>query len=166
MTRRRLACWAWLLALALPRWALAAEPARLLAEFPRGQMVLETSGPRCVQLDVFLASTASQRAQGLMYVESLDEHEGMYFGYGEPVGITMWMKNTPLPLDMIFIGDDLRVSRVEARTTPYSTERIYSGAPAIGVLEVSGGAAARWGVTPGTRVLGALGSAAVQQRGD
>lgn len=153
----------WLAATALPGGAKALEPARLAADFPRGQMVLETSGPRCLLLDVYLATTPEQRSQGLMFVESMDEFEGMYFGYREPVGIAMWMKNTPLPLDMIFIGEDSRVTRVEAQTTPYSTARIESGGPVIGVLEVRGGSAARWGVKPGTRILGAARDAAAQQ---
>lgn len=159
-TERRGPALLWLLAAILPGGAGALEPARLVAEFPRGQMVLETSGPRCLLLDVYLATTPEQRAQGLMFVEAMDEFEGMYFGYPAPIGIAMWMKNTPLPLDMIFIGEGRRVTRVEAQTTPYSTERIESGGPVMGVLEVRGGMAARWGVNPGTRIL--AGEAAAQ----
>jgi uncharacterized membrane protein (UPF0127 family) len=118
-------------------------------------MILETRGPRCLALDIYLASTPEQRAQGLMFVEDLGEFEGMYFGYPEPMGLVMWMKNTVLPLDMVFIRDDLRIARIAANTTPFSLDRIESGEPVIGVLEVNGGFAARWGVTPGTRVLGA-----------
>jgi hypothetical protein len=151
-----------LVASVLPGGARALEPARLVADFPRGQMVLETGGPRCLLVDVYLATTPEQRSQGLMFVESMDEFEGMYFGYRDPSGIVMWMKNTPLPLDMIFIGEDFRVTRVEAQTTPYSLTRIESGAPVVGVLEVGGGLAARWGVKPGTRILGFARDAAPQ----
>lgn len=160
-SERALGALLWLVA-SLPTAVPALEPARLVAGFPRGHMVLETGGPRCLLLDVYLAITPDQRSQGLMYVESLDEFEGMYFGHREPVGLAMWMKNTPLPLDMIFIGEGLLVTRVEARTTPFSTTRIESGSPVVGVLEVGGGLAARWGVTPGTRILGAARYAAPQ----
>jgi len=159
----------WLLALlglvtaTLPGAAAALEPERLVAGFPRGQMVLETSGPRCIRLDIFLATTPEQRAQGLMWVESLEEFEGMYFGNAAPADLAMWMKNTPLPLDMIFIGEGGKVTRVEARTTPFSLTRIESGSPVIGVLEVAGGSADRWGVRPGTRVLLAVRDLAAQQ---
>lgn len=152
----------WLAAALLPGGAGALEPARLVADFPRGQMVLETSGPRCLLLDVYVATTPEQRSQGLMFVESMDEFEGMFFGYPDPAYIAMWMKNTPLPLDMIFVGEGGRVTRVEARTRPYSTTRIESGAPVVGVLEVGGGLAARWGVEPGTRILGFARNAAPQ----
>lgn len=129
------------------------QPAHLVADFPRGQAVLETSGPRCLLLDVFIASTPAQRSQGLMFVESLGEFEGMYFGYGTPLELVMWMKNTVLPLDMLFIGPDGTVSSIARDTVPFSTTRIGSGGPASGVLEVNAGFAGRWRVVPGTRLI-------------
>ena len=133
--------------------AAALEPAHLVAGFPRGQLVLETAGPRCLLIDVYVASTAEQRAQGLMYVEVLPEFEGMYFGYNMPVEVIMWMKNTLLPLDMVFIAEDGTVGRVARDTQPLSLERISSGGPVAGVLELNAGFARRWRVEPGTRVL-------------
>jgi uncharacterized membrane protein (UPF0127 family) len=124
-----------------------------VAGFPRSKSVLETAGPRCLLIDVYIASNAEQRAQGLMFVESLPEFEGMYFGYNEPVEIAMWMKNTALPLDILFIREDGTVGRVAQNTKPYSTERITSSGPVVGVLELNAGFARRWRVEPGTRLL-------------
>jgi uncharacterized protein len=133
--------------------AAALEPAHLVAGFPRGQAVLETGGPRCLLLDVFIASTPAQRSQGLMFVESLGEFEGMYFAYGTATELVMWMKNTAVSLDMLFIRSDGAVGSIARDTEPYSTKRISSGVPVAGVLEVNAGFASRWRVEPGTRLL-------------
>lgn len=132
--------------------AMGAEPAALLRDFPRGQLVLETRGPRCLLIEIHIASSQQQRAQGLMFIESMAEFEGMYFGYGEPVGIAMWMKNTPLALDMLFIREDLTIASIARNTVPMSTERIESQEAVIGVLELNAGFAERWRAEAGTRV--------------
>ncbi|MBM4221466.1 MAG: DUF192 domain-containing protein [Gammaproteobacteria bacterium] len=132
--------------------AMAAEPAGLLRDFPRGQLVLETRGPRCLLISIYIAASPQQRSQGLMFIESMAEFEGMYFGYEEPVGIAMWMKNTPLALDMLFIRKDRRIASIARNTTPLSTERIESQEAVTGVLELNAGFARRWGVEVGTRV--------------
>jgi len=136
-----------------PGSAPGLQPSHLVTGFPRSKSVLETAGPRCLLIDVYIASNAEQRAQGLMFVESLPEFEGMYFGYNEPVEIAMWMKNTALPLDILFIREDGTVGRVAQNTKPYSTERITSSGPVVGVLELNAGFARRWRVEPGTRLL-------------
>jgi uncharacterized membrane protein (UPF0127 family) len=132
--------------------APAAEPADLLRDFPRGQLVLETRGPRCLLVRIYIAASPQQRSQGLMFIESMDEFEGMYFGYDQPVGIAMWMKNTLLALDMLFIRADWTVARIARNTVPLSTERIESQEAVTGVLELNAGFARRWGVEPGTRI--------------
>ncbi len=129
------------------------EPAHLVTGFPRSQAVLVTTGPRCLRIDLYVASTEEQRAQGLMYVEVLPEFEGMYFGYGAPVEIAMWMKNTVLSLDMLFIREDGAVGQIARNTRPQSTDRITSNGPVVGVLELSAGFARRWRVEPGSRLL-------------
>lgn len=148
----------WALACPILLWMLSGpaaglEPAHLVAGFPQGQAVLETGGPRCLLIDLFIASTPEQRAQGLMFVESLGEFEGMYFGYNSPVELVMWMKNTAVSLDMLFIRPDGAVGSIARDTQPFSTTRIGSGGPAIGVLELNAGFASRWRVSPGTRIL-------------
>jgi uncharacterized membrane protein (UPF0127 family) len=133
--------------------AASLEPSHLVTDFPRSQVLLETAGPRCLLVDVYVARSAEQRAQGLMFVEALPEFEGMYFGYISPVEAIMWMKNTLLPLDMVFIREDHTVGRVARDTPPLSTARISSGGPVVGVLELNAGFAQRWRVEPGTRLV-------------
>lgn len=136
-----------------PGPAASLQPSYLVTGFPRSQAVLETAGPRCLLLDLYVASTAEQRAQGLMYVEALPEFEGMYFGSSSPMEVIMWMKNTVLSLDMLFIREDSTIGHVVRDTQPLSTERISSSGPVVGVLELNAGFARRWHVESGTRLL-------------
>jgi uncharacterized membrane protein (UPF0127 family) len=145
--------WTAVLALWLPcETTVAVEPAHLVDGFERGLAVLETRGPRCLLIDIYFAITAEQRRQGLMYVESLGEFEGMYFPSPVPVEITMWMKNTLVPLDMLFIRQGGEVGHIARDARPLSTDRISSGGPVVGVLELNAGFARRWGVERGTRL--------------
>lgn len=130
-----------------------ATPPGLVAGFPTGQAVLETRGPRCLLLDVYFATTGEQRTRGLMFVEFLPKFSGMYFGYSAPAELTMWMKNTLLSLDMVFVRVDGTVSRILPDAVPLSTDLISSGGPVAGVLELNAGFARRWRVEPGTRLL-------------
>jgi hypothetical protein len=148
--RRSVVRLAWLLALLAGR-AGAAEPAGLLRDFARGHVVIETRG-QCLLLDVYLPRGAAQRAQGLMHIRRLDEFEGMLFVTDAPAIVTMWMKNTYIPLDMIFIGEDGRISAIAERTATLAEDLIRSPNPVTGVLEVNGGFAGRHGVTPGDSV--------------
>ena len=98
-----------------------------------------------------LAATGPALDRGLMYRRSLPFGQGMLFDFGSEQRITMWMKNTYLPLDMIFIGVDGRISRIAANTKPLSTS-LSSGGRARYVLEVNAGAARKLGITVGDRV--------------
>lgn len=145
----------WLLATALlpGPGAVALEPAERIADFPTGTLVLETSGDRCVRIKVRFADTRERQSQGLMFIEQMDEFEGMYFRYSPPSVINMWMKNTYIPLDMVFIRADRRIARIAFNTQPFSETRISSGGPISGVLELNGGFASRWRLRAGNRVL-------------
>jgi uncharacterized membrane protein (UPF0127 family) len=92
------------------------------------------------------------RAQGLMYRKSLPEGQGMLFDFGREQDVAMWMKNTYIPLDMIFIRGDGRILRIAENTTPLSERIISSGGPVRAVLEVIGGTAQKLGIAPGDRV--------------
>jgi uncharacterized membrane protein (UPF0127 family) len=94
----------------------------------------------------------AERAQGLMYRRSLAPDRGMLFDFGRVEPVSMWMKNTYIPLDMLFIRPDGTIARVAANAEPLSTQTIPSGEPVVGVLEVAGGTAARLGIKPGDRV--------------
>lgn len=145
---RRLAAAAFALLAAVA--ARGAEPGELLAGFERARAMIETRRA-CHLLDVYLALTPQQRAQGLMHVRAMGEYEGMLFPTAQPAVVSMWMKNTYIPLDMLFIGTDGRIARIAADTTPLSEATIGSGRPVSAVLELNGGFAARHGVTQGDR---------------
>jgi uncharacterized membrane protein (UPF0127 family) len=101
---------------------------------------------------VELAVSEEERARGLMFRRSLPEGEGMLFKFEPDQVINMWMHNTYIPLDMIFIRSDGRILRIAEHTTPQSDNIISSGGPARGVLEVIAGTAAKFGIAPGDRV--------------
>lgn len=127
-----------------------AEPAAFLADFPRASGMLETARA-CHLLDLYLAVSADQRAQGLMHIRELGEYEGMLFTTAQPQRAAMWMKNTLISLDMFFIAADGRIAGIAADTTPLSEATISSPAPVTDVLELNGGFAARHGVGVGDR---------------
>jgi len=122
-----------------------------LQSFERGELTIE-SGSGVHHFDIELAISPAQRAQGLMFRDNLPADAGMLFVYAEDQAITMWMKNTLIPLDMIFIARDGRIISIAERTIPGSLATIDSGGLARGVLEVNGGTAARLGIRPGDRV--------------
>jgi uncharacterized protein len=101
---------------------------------------------------VELAVTEEQRARGLMFRRSLPEGQGMLFKFEPDQVITMWMHNTYIPLDMIFIRSDGRILRIAENTKPESDNIISSGGPARGVLEVIAGTARKLGLAPGDKV--------------
>ena len=101
---------------------------------------------------VELAKTEEQRRTGLMYRKELPEGRGMLFDFSPEQNVSMWMKNTYISLDMIFIGSDGRILRVAENTVPQSEKIIPSGGPAKGVLEVIAGTARKYGIKPGDRV--------------
>ena len=108
------------------------------------------SGPRVFQIE--LATTDDERSTGLMYRTDLPDGSGMLFDFSPPQLVSMWMKNTPLSLDMIFIQADGRILRIAHNTEPQSTVAIPSGGLVKGVLEVIGGTAKKYGIVPGDRV--------------
>jgi uncharacterized protein len=101
---------------------------------------------------VEVAGTPEQQERGLMFRTSLAGDRGMIFPYDPPQEASFWMKNTLIPLDMVFIGADGRVVRVAANATPMSLDPIASGAPVSGVLELRGGRAAELGIRKGDLV--------------
>jgi len=102
--------------------------------------------------DVEMAVTQEQRSTGLMHRKELAPGRGMLFDFEGEGPIAMWMKNTYVSLDMIFIRADGRIARIAENTTPLSEQTIQSGAPVKAVLEVVAGTARRLGIAPGDRV--------------
>jgi uncharacterized membrane protein (UPF0127 family) len=103
-------------------------------------------------INVEVTETAEEKMLGLMYRVHLADNAGMLFVYDEPQVITMWMRNTYIPLDMVFIRADGIVHRIEAWTEPLSERTISSVAKVTACLELAGGVAKRLGLKPGDRV--------------
>lgn len=101
---------------------------------------------------VEVAQTEAEQARGLMFRTQLGPDEGMLFPRNPPDVASFWMKNTPLPLDIIFLGTDRRVINVAANTTPYSLDPVSAVGPTGAVLELRAGRAAQLGITPGAVV--------------
>jgi uncharacterized protein len=101
---------------------------------------------------VEMATTEEEKTTGLMYRKELAEGKGMLFDFSPDQEVSMWMKNTYIPLDMIFIRADGRILRIAENTEPLSTKIIPSRGLAKAVLEVIGGTAQKYGIQPGDRV--------------
>jgi len=101
---------------------------------------------------VEVAVTDEERQQGLMFRRELPEGRGMLFDFKQDQNVTMWMKNTYISLDMIFIRADGRIQRIAESTEPESTKVIAAGAPVRAVLEVIAGTAKKLGIRAGDRV--------------
>jgi uncharacterized membrane protein (UPF0127 family) len=106
---------------------------------------------------VELATNDAERERGLMYRKELPEGHGMLFDFQrDTAGISFWMHNTDIPLDMIFIRADGRIARIAENAEPLSDKLIPAGAPVRAVLEVIGGTARKLGIAAGDRVIGSL----------
>src|SRR6202011_692035 len=101
---------------------------------------------------VEMATTEEEKTTGLMYRKELADGKGMLFDFSPEQQVSMWMKNTYVSLDMIFIRADGRILRIAENTEPLSTKIIASGGLAKGVLEVIAGTAQKYGIKPGDRV--------------
>ncbi len=110
------------------------------------------SGTGRYAFQVEVARNDADRAQGLMYRRYLAPDRGMLFDFGRVQPISMWMQNTYIPLDMIFIRPDGTIARIAENAEPLSTRTIPSGEPVLAVLELNGGTAARLGIKAGDRV--------------
>jgi len=121
------------------------------AEMKRDTLTLVTkSGEHRIAVE--LAQTPAQMALGLMYRTKLEPSKGMLFTHKQPQEVSMWMRNTYISLDMVFIRADGTVHRIAHRTEPFSETVIASEGDVTGVLELRGGEAARLGLAPGDEV--------------
>ena len=122
--------------------ALPGAPALALATFEKSELVIESSG-QSHKFVIEMARTPEQQQQGLMFRNKMEPNAGMLFVYKTPQTISMWMYQTNLPLDMVFIGSDGKIVNIHERAVPHSTTTIESAGPCIAVLELNGGTAAR-----------------------
>ena len=119
--------------------------------FKRSSLVIDT-GARAIKFDVELALNDIERARGLMFRDKLGAYEGMLFDFYQEAPVSFWMKNTLIPLDMVFISGDGTIRHIHANAVPLSTDTIPSEYPVRAVLEINGGSARLLGIKPGDKV--------------
>lgn len=141
LRRLTFACLAYVLAAGALTSAATAEPALENLE------IVTATGAHIFQVE--LANTPESRMRGLMYRRSMAEDHGMLFDFGVESTVGMWMKNTSIPLDLIFISRKGVVVSVATDAEPFSERVISSGKPAYAVIELNAGTARRIGVAPG-----------------
>src|SRR5207237_8872314 len=130
----------------LPRLSIGAD----LQQFPTSELtIISATGPH--RFKVELAKTPAQMTQGLMFRTSLAPDAGMLFEYQQPTAATMWMRNTLIPLDMLFVDAQGRIVNIHERAVPQSLELIAAAEPVRAVIELNGGTASRLGIGPGDR---------------
>lgn len=123
-----------------------------LRGFARDTLVIQRANGRD-QLNIWLADSPAQQQQGLMWIQKLPADHGMLFLLPEPRGMTMWMKNTYVPLDMLFFNSTGRILHIHEQAEPLSEAIIDSGVEVAGVLEILAGEARRRGIQVGDRLL-------------
>jgi uncharacterized membrane protein (UPF0127 family) len=132
--------------------AAPAPRAQNLQDFPIGEVTIESANG-AHKFAVEIARTPQQMEQGLMFRRNLAPDAGMLFIFRAPSRAPMWMKNTYIPLDMLYIDPKGRIINIAERRVPESLDTTEATAPASAVLEVNGGTAARLGIRPGDRVV-------------
>jgi uncharacterized protein len=135
-----------------PALAQGATPEPLSA-FPQSLLAIRTRAGKVINFKIWSADTPDRDRQGLMFVHEMDEHAGMLFVFPEYRPITMWMRNTYIPLDMLFMDAKGKIDYIAANTKPLSTDIIGPPGAEFAVLELNGGACERLGIAVGDLVL-------------
>jgi len=151
----RMAVWAvWAVWAVLPLGpgSLAAAETAPPIQFEASRLAIEAASGRH-EFTVELAVSPEQKSRGLMFRERMAPDAGMLFDFGTSQPVSFWMKNTLIPLDMIFITADGRIRNIAAETRPLSLEPVFSDGRVLGVLELNAGTAERLGIKPGDRVV-------------
>jgi len=140
-----------LVALAAAVFLVSGAQARTVAKTAHEPLEVVTDHGRA-HFQVELADDTAERERGLMFRKTLAPDRGMLFDFKTPREVAFWMRNTLIPLDIIFIRPDGRVLSIAREATPLSETPIPSGGTVRGVLEIAGGRAAQIGLMPGDRV--------------
>lgn len=114
--------------------------------FEKGVLIISASDRACIRFDVYFATNDAQRARGLMYVRNMPETTGMLFIYETDGYLSMWMKNTFIPLDILFVRADGSVSSIAYDTEPQSLRSISALEPVRYVLELNAGVADKYSI--------------------
>lgn len=121
--------------------------------FARDVLIIEASAFACHRFDIYIATDPGQRARGLMFVRELPATTGMLFVYEDSDYLSMWMKNTYIPLDMLFVRSDGRISFIARDTEPLSLRSIRSTEPVMYVLELNAGTTKTLNIDTNSRLL-------------
>ncbi len=116
------------------------------------KVIIATQGGREIAFEVEIADTPGKRELGLQYRRELAPDRGMIFLFPRDAEQTFWMKNTPIPLDMIFINDERRIVGIAEEAVPFSLHARSVGQPSRFVLEINGGLSKRYGIHAGAAV--------------
>lgn len=116
------------------------------------KVIISTKAGREVPFEVEIADTPAKRQLGLQYRRELAENRGMLFLFGQEREQTFWMKNTPIPLDMVFINADKKIVGIVQNAVPFSLDTRSVSLPSQFVLEINGGLSRRYGIQSGDRV--------------
>lgn len=131
----------------------AGDPDNLADRFEQDVLIIETASSGCFKFDIYLALSNEQQQRGLMFVRKLPEFTGMLFPYPTAGIRSMWMKNTLIPLDIVFARSDGHVSSVIENTEPQSLKSLSAIEPVNFVLELNAGVAAKLGIDQGSRLI-------------
>lgn len=121
--------------------------------FESGQLVIVNDAGDRLDFDVYLAVTPEQRNRGLMFVRKMPERTGMLFVYDRPALLSIWMKNTYIPLDIIFIREDGTISSIDYNATPLTTNSRPAKEPVKYVIELNAGSAIRFNIGTSSRII-------------
>jgi uncharacterized protein len=115
-------------------------------------MLCVTSGAKTHAFTTEIARTSAEQAKGMMFRTEMPDNTAMIFPFPEPKPASFWMKNTVIPLDIIFVRPNGTIESIAENAVPYSTDPVVSGEPVGAVLEIRGGLAAELGIAAGDKV--------------
>ena len=136
----------WILAILAAMPAMGQDPidaSELSSDFDSDTIIISADKDACYRFDVYLATSRKQQLRGLMFVRQMPEFTGMLFRYAQPDIRSIWMKNTFISLDILFIREDGTISNIQANAEPLSLKSMSSTEPVSYVLELNAGVSSR-----------------------
>ncbi len=124
-----------------------------LSAFPQSLLAVRTAAGKVINFKIWIADTPRREEQGMMFVHEMDEHTGMLFMFPENRLVSMWMKNTYIPLDLLFLDAKGKIDFIAASATPQSETIIGPPTPEYAVLELKGGTCVHFDIKRGDVVL-------------
>ena len=119
----------------------------------KGSVTITLDSNEIIEFEVLIAESNKDRRQGLMHIEFMQEDQGMLFVFNPPRKVSMWMRNTPMTLDILFVDRDGKIINIEENTTPFSIKALSSGGTIHWVLEIKGGLSKKSGIKTGDDLL-------------